>query len=50
MHPCGLLWEQFYMRHIEELALERREYADGIIYEFDTLADIQAFDAGFSVN
>ena len=45
----GLLWEQFYMRHIEELALERREYADGIIYEFDTLADIQAFDESFPV-
>ena len=46
----GLLWEQFYMRHIEELALERREYADGIIYEFDSLADIQAFDEGFPVD
>ena len=45
----GLLWEQFYMRHLDELALERREFPDGIIYEFDTLADIQALDADFPV-
>ena len=45
----SLLWEQFYMRHLDELALERREFPDGIIYEFDTLADIQALDADFPV-
>ena len=45
----SLLWEQFYMRHLDELPLERREFPDGIIYEFDTLADIQALDADFPV-
>ena len=44
----GLLWEQFYMRHIDDLALYRRCYADNVIYEFDTLADIQAFDPNFT--
>ena len=42
-----LLWEQFYMRHLDELALYRKCYPDGVIHEFDTLQDILAFDPNF---
>ncbi|EKU72052.1 NTP transferase domain-containing protein [Selenomonas sp. F0473] len=42
-----MLWEQFYMRHIEELALYQKSFSADVIHEFDTLADILAFDANF---
>ena len=41
------LWEQFYMRHLDELALYRKCYSQGVVYEFDTLSDILAFDPEF---
>ena len=42
-----MLWEQFYMQHLDELILYRKCYPQGIIYEFDTLSDILAFDPKF---
>jgi cholinephosphate cytidylyltransferase/choline kinase len=42
-----MLWEQFYMRHLDELILYRKRCPSDIIYEFDTLADILAFDPNF---
>ena len=44
---CEMLWEQFYMQHLNELILYRKCYPQGIIYEFDTLSDILAFDPKF---
>ena len=44
-----MLWEQFYMQHLNELILYRKCYPQGIIYEFDTLSDILAFDHDFPV-
>ena len=38
------LWENMYMRHIEELPLYIKKYDDGIIYEFDSLKELQQFD------
>ena len=35
------------MRHIGELPLYRKCYPSGIIYEFDTVEDIRAFDFTF---
>ena len=43
-----ILWEQFYMQHLDELSLYRKCYPQNVIYEFDTLADILAFDPGFA--
>jgi len=43
-----ILWEQFYMQHMDELSLYRKCYPQNVIYEFDTLADILAFDPGFA--
>lgn len=42
-----MLWEQVYMQHLNELILYRKCYPQGIIYEFDTLSDILAFDPKF---
>ena len=44
-----MLWEQFYMRHLDELVLYRKCYPHAVIHEFDILADILAFDPDFPV-
>lgn len=43
-----LLWEQFYMQHIDMLTLYRRCYSSDVVHEFDTLADVLAFDPNFA--
>ena len=40
----GLLWEAIYMRHLDELRLKMRRYPDDMIFEFDTLDELRAFD------
>ena len=45
-----ILWEQFYMRHLDELVLYRKCYSSGVIHEFDTLEDVLAFDKHFVVS
>lgn len=37
------LWENIYIRHITELPMKIRRYPNGIINEFDTLAEYRAF-------
>ena len=44
------LWENMYMRHIKELPLYIKKYDDGIIYEFDSLKELQAFDDSYLLN
>ncbi len=39
-----LLWEQIYMEHLDRLLLYSKPYQPGEILEFDTLADLQAYD------
>lgn len=42
-----ILWEQFYMRHMDELVLYRKCYPSDVICEFDTLEDVLAVDPNF---
>jgi len=44
------LWEAIYADHIDELALDLRRYPPGVIFEFDNLDDLRAFDPGFIEN
>lgn len=44
------LWEDIYIDHIEEFDLTLRPYEEGIILEFDSLADVSAFDPDFIMN
>jgi len=44
------LWEAIYADHINELALQLRTYPPGVVYEFDTLDDLRAFDPNFVAN
>ncbi len=44
------LWENLYMRHLDELALYIERYPDGVIYEFDSLDELRAFDTDYVRN
>ena len=41
---ANLLWESIYINHIDELNMKIRKYSDDIIFEFDTLDELRAFD------
>ena len=41
---ANLLWESIYINHIDELNMKIRKYPDNIIFEFDTLDELRAFD------
>jgi CTP:phosphocholine cytidylyltransferase-like protein len=42
-----LLWESIYLEHIDQLELYIRKYPNNIIYEFDTLDELRAFDKSY---
>ncbi len=44
------LWEDIYIDHIGDLRMVMRPYADGVVYEFDSLADLVKFDHDFLEN
>lgn len=44
------LWETIYIEHIHELPMRIRKYPDGMIYEFDTLDELRAFDPSYIKN
>ncbi|MDR0283527.1 MAG: phosphotransferase [Propionibacteriaceae bacterium] len=44
------LWESVYADHVGEFDMRIRRYEPGVIYEFDHLDDLRAFDPGFIVN
>jgi len=47
---AGKLWEDIYREHVDELDMRIRRYEPGVLWEFDTLADLRAFDEDFIVN
>lgn len=42
-----MIWDDFHIRHIEELPLILVKYSDDIVQEFDTVEDVIAFDPDF---
>lgn len=45
------LWEEVYSDHVRALpAMRLRRFPDGVIYEFDYLSDLCAFDSDFLTN
>ena len=44
------LWENLYMRHIDELDLYIRKYDSGKIREFDSLDELRDFDKDYIIN
>ena len=44
------LWEDIYIDNIKKLHMVMRPYEDGVVYEFDSLADLVKFDHDFLDN
>lgn len=42
-----LLWESIYIRHLPELTMCIRKYADDVVFEFDTLDELREFDTTY---
>ena len=47
---AGKLWEDIYRAHLDELRMVMRPYESGVIYEFDSIADLKEFDHDFIEN
>lgn len=43
-------WEDIYRQHLDQLFMMRKEYKRGIIFEFDTLEELRAFDIKYRTN
>ena len=43
----NLLWESIFIQHLAELKMKIRKYPADVIFEFDTLDELRAFDAGY---
>lgn len=46
----GKLWEAVYVDNLEALDMEIRRYPEGVIHEFDSLAELESFDPEFISN
>ena len=46
----GLLWENIFMNHLDELKMKIRKYAADEIFEFDTLDELRQFDISYQEN
>lgn len=46
----GKLWEAIYADNLPSLDMEIRRYPDGVIHEFDSLAELESFDPNFIEN
>lgn len=44
------LWEDVYIDHIKELDMTMKPFDKGVVYEFDSLDDLRAFDQDFIEN
>ena len=46
----GKLWESIYAENLKTLDMEIRRYPEGVIHEFDSLAELEDFDPDFIEN
>lgn len=44
------LWEKILMEHLDVLKMKIRKYAPSVIYEFDTLDELRAFDKSYRMD
>lgn len=47
---ANLLWESIYIKHLDDLKMKIRKYAQDVIFEFDTLDELRSFDAAYVDN
>lgn len=46
----ALFWEEFVSKHVDNLSMYAREYVSDVVYEFDSIAQIQNIDSMFLEN
>lgn len=44
---ADLLWESLYINHLPELTMHVRKYDSDVVFEFDTLDELRAFDTTY---
>lgn len=44
---ANLLWESIYMQHLDVLKMKIRKYTGDVVFEFDTLDELRAFDTTY---
>lgn len=51
-HPetASKLWEDVYADHLDELEMQVREHPQDVVFEFDSMSDLVAFDQDFANN
>ncbi len=47
---ADMLWEDIYIEYLPQLPMVMRKYDPGVIWEFDSLAELQEFDPAFVEN
>ena len=47
---AGKLWESIYAENLKALDMEIKRYPEGVIHEFDSLAELEKFDPDFIEN
>ncbi len=47
---ADLLWEAIYMAHLDVLKMKIRKYDSDVIFEFDTLDELRAFDESYKAD
>ncbi len=43
----SMLWEDIYMEHLDTLKLKMRKYSSNLIFEFDSIDELRAFDTSY---
>ena len=44
------LWEKIFMAHLDELKMKIRKYPPDVIFEFDTMDELRAFDTSYKTD
>lgn len=47
---ADMLWESIYMKHLDELDMKIRKHGDDVVFEFDTLDELRAFDRSYETD
>lgn len=47
---ASMFWEEFYGKHINQLTFYCREFPENIVFEFENIDDLRAFDSEFLLN
>lgn len=47
---ASMLWENFFIKHIDKLKMSVKKYPEDFIFEFDNIDELRAFDVSYDEN